>query len=110
MSLLLRERHYARARGASALVALRPARLPLLGLLGHHRLARRLRAEPAAAVDHAARGVLVGEPPGRAVLRHARLAVVADAVGVDGLQALPLVVGERDVVVVAAQRLELAVE
>src|SRR3954451_11053196 len=67
-----------------------------------------LGAERLAAIDDPAARVLVGEPRGGAVLADAGLRVVADAAGEGRLDLPPLVVGEADRVVVAAQRLELA--
>src|SRR6185503_9368069 len=65
-------------------------------------------AQALAAVDHAALPVLVGEPRHSGALAHAGPAVVAHAAGERLLEALPLLVGELDRVVVAAHRLELA--
>ena len=91
-------------RRPSVLVAL----LVLRG--GAQRRARGRRAERAPAVDDVAAGVLIGQPRRRPVLVDARLAVVADAVGERLLQRRPLLVGERDRVVLAAHRLELALQ
>src|SRR3954471_10655665 len=72
--------------------------------------ARRRRAQRPPAVDDVAIRVLVGLPRGGAVLGDAGPAVVADTFGECRLQALPLLVGEADGVVVLAQRLELTGE
>src|SRR3954454_12022482 len=70
---------------------------------------RRRAQRPTAAGDGGIRA-LVGLPRAGAVLGAAGPAVVADTFGECRLQALPLLVGEADGVVVLAQRLELTWE